>query len=45
MSVVEVGSVAPNFVLQGTAGEVNLAEFRGKKTVVLYFYPKDNTPG
>lgn len=45
MAVVEVGSVAPEFVLPGTAGEVSLAEFRGQKTVVLYFYPKDNTPG
>ena len=45
MAVVEVGSVAPEFVLPGTAGEVRLADFRGKQNVVLYFYPKDNTPG
>jgi peroxiredoxin len=45
MTVVEVGSMAPEFVLPGTAGEVRLSGFRGKQNVVLYFYPKDNTPG
>ena len=45
MTVVEVGSMAPEFVLPGTAGEVRLSDFRGKQNVVLYFYPKDNTPG
>ena len=45
MAFVEVGSVAPEFVLPGTEGEVRLADFRGKQNVVLYFYPKDNTPG
>ena len=45
MTVVEVGSMAPEFALQGTAGEVRLSGFRGKQNVVLYFYPKDNTPG
>ena len=45
MTVVEVGSMAPEFALPGTAGEVRLSGFRGKQNVVLYFYPKDNTPG
>jgi len=36
---------APNFELRDTNGnKVNLSDFKGKK-VVLYFYPKDNTPG
>mgnify|MGYP001072991963 CR=1 FL=1 len=40
-----VGDKAPEFALPSSAGgEVSLAGLRGKK-VVLYFYPKDNTPG
>lgn len=36
---------APNFTLKDQNGEtVSLSDFRGKR-VVLYFYPKDNTPG
>ena len=43
--MLEVGSFAPNFTLLDKDGnEVTLSDFRGKK-VVLYFYPKDNTPG
>ena len=39
------GDLAPDFTLPGKDGEpVTLSSFRGKK-VVLYFYPKDNTPG
>lgn len=39
------GDIAPDFVLKEASGqEVRLSDFRGKK-VVLYFYPKDNTPG
>lgn len=39
------GMSAPDFALFNKAGEtVCLSDFRGKK-VVLYFYPKDNTPG
>lgn len=39
------GSEAPDFVLPGDGGsEVRLSDFRGK-TVVLFFYPKDNTSG
>ena len=40
-----VGSEAPNFTVQDTKGNtVSLSSFAGK-TVVLYFYPKDDTPG
>ncbi|HSH75691.1 MAG TPA: thioredoxin-dependent thiol peroxidase [Longimicrobiales bacterium] len=43
--MVEVGSSAPDFTLPSDdGGEVTLSSFRGKK-VVLYFYPKDDTPG
>jgi thioredoxin-dependent peroxiredoxin len=43
--VVEEGKPAPDFELQSESGEnVRLSELRGKP-VVLYFYPKDNTPG
>lgn len=39
------GQVAPNFTAMNQNGDsVSLEQFRGKK-VVLYFYPKDNTPG
>lgn len=41
-----VGVQAPDFSLSASTGEViSLSSFRGKKQVVLYFYPKDNTPG
>src|SRR5438552_5230404 len=40
-----VGEPAPDFSLRSDDGKVvSLKEFRGKK-VVLYFYPKDDTPG
>ena len=39
------GTQAPDFRLPSTSGgEVSLSDFRGRK-VVLYFYPKDSTPG
>ncbi len=42
---IEEGKKAPAFKLKNTAGEeVQLKDFEGKY-VVLYFYPKDNTPG
>lgn len=42
---VEVGTAAPDFSLPASNGEtVSLSDFRGKN-VVLYFYPKDMTPG
>jgi thioredoxin-dependent peroxiredoxin len=41
-----VGDVAPDFSLPTQSGEqFRLSEVRGKQTVVLFFYPKDNTPG
>jgi peroxiredoxin Q/BCP len=43
--VLEVGVLAPDFTLTGDSGEaVTLSSFRGK-AIVLYFYPKDDTPG
>jgi peroxiredoxin Q/BCP len=40
------GDVAPAFDLPAhPEGRVTLADFRGKKNVVLAFYPKDDTPG
>ena len=43
--MLEIGSQAPEFTLPDQNGEpVSLSDFRGQ-TVVLYFYPKDSTPG
>ena len=43
--MLEVGMKAPDFTLQDKDGNaVSLSDFLGRK-VVLYFYPKDNTPG
>lgn len=43
--ILEAGMKAPDFTLRDGAGQkVSLSDYRGKK-VVLYFYPKDNTPG
>ena len=43
--MLQVGDKAPNFTLNDQEGNpVSLADFQGKR-VVLYFYPKDNTPG
>jgi thioredoxin-dependent peroxiredoxin len=43
--VIEEGRPAPDFELQSDAGEtVRLSDLRGRN-VVLYFYPKDDTPG
>jgi peroxiredoxin Q/BCP len=40
----DVGRTAPDFRLPGDAGEIALADLKGK-AVVLYFYPKDDTSG
>ena len=41
-----IGKPAPDFTLPATTGEsISLRQFKGKKTVILYFYPKDETPG
>lgn len=43
---IAVGDTAINFTLRDQKGRnVSLADFRRKKAVVLYFYPKDETPG
>lgn len=43
--MLEVGTKAPDFILPDQNGNMHsLSEYRGKK-VILYFYPKDNTPG
>ena len=43
--MLEVGAKAPDFTLPDQNGNpVSLSDYRGQK-VVLYFYPKDNTPG
>lgn len=42
----QIGSRAPAFELSAyPIGSINLAQFKGKKNVVLYFYPRDHTPG
>ncbi|HWO93800.1 MAG TPA: peroxiredoxin [Dehalococcoidia bacterium] len=44
--MLDVGSPAPDFSAPLDTGETfTLADWRGKKNVVLYFYPKDNTRG
>ena len=41
-----IGKPAPDFTLPASTGEtISLRQFKGKKTVILYFYPKDETPG
>ncbi len=46
MSGVRVGDLAPDFTLPDQLGEpVRLGQLVGKKNVVLYFYPRDATPG
>jgi peroxiredoxin Q/BCP len=43
--MVDVGDQAPDFILPADDGsQVSLGDYRGQK-VILYFYPKDNTPG
>src|SRR5262245_7072729 len=45
MSLIDVGRKAPAFRLKDQSGEAHtLADYAGKP-VVLYFYPKDDTPG
>ena len=42
----KVGRAAPAFTLPAVPeGTVRLSQFKGKKNVILYFYPRDNTPG
>lgn len=45
-SSIKVGDRAPDFTLTSQSGEsIKLSDFTGKKSVVIYFYPKDDTPG
>ena len=45
-SGIQVGDKAPDFTLPSQAGEpVRLSDRLGERTVVLYFYPRDETPG
>ncbi len=46
MSKLKEGNKAPAFNMPSSTGKnITLEEFEGKKHVVLYFYPKDDTPG
>ncbi len=43
--MIEAGQKAPNFSIKNAnENDVSLSDFKGK-WVILYFYPKDNTPG
>lgn len=45
-ATLNVGDAAPDFSMPAdNGGTVSLADFKGDKNVVLYFYPKDDTPG
>jgi len=45
MASPQIGNLAPKFTLEDQNGEVHaLSDYKGKK-VLLYFYPKDDTPG
>lgn len=44
--MLQPGAKAPEFSLPSSTGEtISLNDFIGKKRVILYFYPRDNTPG
>ena len=46
MSKLNAGDQAPGFTLPANNGQkISLKDFKGNKNVVLYFYPKDDTPG
>jgi len=46
MSDLQEGQAAPNFQAKDESGNnIQLSDFKGKKNVILYFYPKDDTPG
>ncbi len=46
MTELAVGKTVPDFTAAATGGQsLNLSDFRGESHLVLYFYPKDNTPG
>jgi peroxiredoxin Q/BCP len=44
--MLKAGSMAPRFTAQNQEGKsISLEDFIGRKNVVLYFFPKDSTPG
>jgi peroxiredoxin Q/BCP len=46
MATLKVGDRVPNFSLPSQTGTtVNISDLIGKKSLVIYFYPKDDTPG
>lgn len=46
MTLLKVGDLAPVFTLKNHVGvDLSLADYRGKKNILLYFYPKASTPG
>ena len=46
MSKVTVGKAVPDFSAQATGDQkISLSDFKGKQHMVVYFYPKDSTPG
>lgn len=46
VSMLNVGEIAPDFTLKNLKEkEFTLSNYKGKKSVVVFFYPKDSTPG
>jgi len=46
MSALEVGQVVPDFTAPATnETSFTLSDYRGKSNIIIYFYPKDSTPG
>jgi len=46
MTKVETGSRIPDFTLPDQNGKmIDIKSFKGKKNLVIYFYPKDDSPG
>ncbi|ARM74997.1 peroxiredoxin [Acidianus manzaensis] len=43
--MLQVGQEAPDFEAESSQGKIKLSDFKGKKSVILYFYPKAFTPG
>lgn len=42
--MLKIGDIAPNFTAKSLDGDITLESLKGK-SVILYFYPKDDTPG
>jgi peroxiredoxin Q/BCP len=43
---ITIGDTCPTFTLLNQVGkEINIQDFIGTKNIIIYFYPKDNTPG